>query len=152
MVMVTTKLNRHSASGANAGFSYQFERALHWLAKSPAGFVVGVETDDDVATHGPDGSKMLEQDKHSIRDHAEPFGNRSKDLWNTLAIWVEALDAGDVSAETTSFLMVTNKALPDCIAGQIGLAQTKAQIDACIIPTIVWLICLKWGGIQGSKN
>jgi hypothetical protein len=85
-------LNQHSAPGSNAGFSYQFERALFWLAQSPAGFVIGVETDDDVAVRGTDGSQLLEQDKHSIRDNVKPFGDRSKDLWNTLAIWIEALD------------------------------------------------------------
>src|SRR3990172_3569811 len=104
-------LTSHSAPGANAGFSYQFERALYWLAQGPAGSVVGVETDDDVAVRGAAASQLLEQDKHSIREDAEPFGDRSKDLWNTLAIWIEALDTKEV-ADTTRFLMVTNKVLP----------------------------------------
>jgi hypothetical protein len=125
-------LNHHSAPGSNAGFSYQFERALFWLAKSPAGFVIGVETDDDVAIRGKDGSQLLEQDKHSIQDNAKPFGDRSKDLWNTLATWVEALDAGEVEVETTRFLMVTNKVLPECIARNISLAKSEAQVTACI--------------------
>lgn len=107
-------LTDHSAPGANAGFSYQFERALHWLAQSPAGFVIGVETDDDVAVRGTDGSHVLEQDKHSIREESEPFGNRSKDLWNTLAIWIDALDAGQVTTHGAVFLLVTNKVLPEC--------------------------------------
>ncbi|TWJ19706.1 hypothetical protein JN12_01507 [Geobacter argillaceus] len=125
-------LNQHSAPGSNAGFSYQFERALFWLAQSPAGFVVGVETDDDVAVRGTDGSQLLEQDKHSIRDNVKPFGDRSKDLWNTLAIWIEALNTGEVAAETVRFLMVTNKVLPDCIARKISLAETEEQVTACI--------------------
>lgn len=41
-------LSKHSAPGANAGFNYQFERGLYWLAQSPAGSVIGIETDDDV--------------------------------------------------------------------------------------------------------
>lgn len=125
-------LNQHSAPGSNAGFSFQFERALFWLAQNPAGFVVGVETDDDVAIRGNDGSQLLEQDKHSIRDNIKPFGDRSKDLWNTLATWIDALDAGEVAAETTRFLMVTNKALPDCIARKISLAESEDQVAACI--------------------
>jgi hypothetical protein len=124
--------NKHSAPGPNAGFSYQFERALFWLAQSPAGFVIGVETDDDVAVRGTDSSQILEQDKHSIRENAKPFGDRSKDLWNTLSIWIEALDAGEVTAETTRFLMVTNKALPECIARNISLAKSEAEVTACI--------------------
>jgi hypothetical protein len=124
-------LTNHSAPGASAGFSYQFERALFWLAQSPAGSVVGVETDDDVAVHGADASQLLEQDKHSIRKNAEPFGDRSKDLWNTLAVWIEALDTKEV-AGTTRFLMVTNKVLPECVAQQIGRAESEEEITACV--------------------
>ena len=125
-------LKHHSAPGPNAGFIYQLERALFWLAQSPSGFIIGVETNDDVAISGSDGSQLLEQDKHSIRDTAKPFGDRSKDLWNTLATWVEALNSGEVAAETTRFLMVTNKVLPNCIARNISLAESKEQITACI--------------------
>src|SRR5712692_10136418 len=103
-------LTRHSAPGAVAGFTYQFERALYWLAQSPAGAVIGIETDDDVAVRSANAS-LFEQDKHSIRDDAQPFGDRSKDLWNTLAIWLDAIDARQVTIETTVFLMVTNKLL-----------------------------------------
>lgn len=122
----------HSAPGSNAGFSYQFERALYWLAQSPAGAIIGIETDDDVAVRGADGSRLLEQDKHSILEDAKPFGDRSKDLWNTLAIWIEALDSKEVAADTTHFLMVTNKALPQCIARQIGAAKTESEVTACV--------------------
>jgi len=124
--------NKHSAPGPNAGFGYQFERALYWLALSPAGYLVGIETCDDVAVQGPDGSQVLEQDKHSIREDAEPFGDRSKDLWNTLATWIDALDDGTVSAEKTVFLMVTNKVLQNCIAQRIGNAETEAEIEGCV--------------------
>ena len=122
----------HSAPGSNAGFSYQFERALYWLAQSPAGAVIGIETDDDVSVRGTDGSRLLEQDKHSILEDAEPFGDRSKDLWNTLAIWIEALDSNEVRADTTHFLMVTNKALSECVAKQIGRAIAESEATACI--------------------
>ena len=125
-------LSDHSAPGTNAAFSYQFERAMYWLAKSPAGFVIGVETDDDVAVRGTDASELLEQDKHSVSETGEPFGDRSKDLWNTLAIWVEALDNKEV-ADTTCFLMVTNKLLPECIAKKIGHASSEEEITACVV-------------------
>jgi hypothetical protein len=125
-------LSDHSAPGSNAGFSFQFERALYWLSKSSAGSVVGIETDDDVAVRESDATQVLEQDKHSIQKDTEPFGDRSKDLWNTLAIWADALDSGEVIAGTTLFLMVTNKVLPDCLAKRIGRAKTEPEIDACI--------------------
>jgi hypothetical protein len=122
----------HSASGSTAGFSFQFERALYWLARSSTGSVVGIETNDDVAVRGADSKQILEQDKHSIQENAEPFGNRSKDLWNTLGIWIEALNSGEVAAETTRFMMVTNKTLRECIAKKIGRAKSDEEIDECV--------------------
>ena len=123
--------NPHSAAGTAAGFDYQFERGLHWLAQSPAGAVIGIETDDDVAARTPSES-LFEQDKHSNHDKGKPFGDRSNDLWNTLAIWLDAIEKKDVPIETTRFLMVTNKTLPDCIFKQIGKAVTEGEITACI--------------------
>jgi hypothetical protein len=125
-------LSDHSAPGSNAGFSFQFERALFWLAQCPAGAAVGVETADDVAIRGPHGEQALEQDKHSISEKGEPFGNRSRDLWNTLATWVSAVDGNEIDAGSTRFLMVTNKVLPDCIALQIGRAARPEEVRACI--------------------
>lgn len=123
-------LSSHSAPGTSAAFSYQFERALYWLARSPAGFLVGIETHDDVAIQGLDASLQLEQDKHSVSD-GKPFGDRSKGLWNTLATWIDALHKQEVP-DGTHFLMVTNKTLPECIARQISNAKTDADIDACL--------------------
>lgn len=126
-------LQLHSAAGSNAGFVYQFERALYWLAKSPAASVIGIETDDDVTVRGPNSATVLEQDKHSIQKDSTPFGDRSKDLWNTLSIWVEALTAKEVEPDRVRFLMVTNKQLPDCLAKRIGRARTSPEIETCIL-------------------
>jgi len=125
-------LDDHSAPGSSAGFSYQFERALYWLSRSTSGFIIGIETSDDVAILSPDNSLLLEQDKHSIQKDGQPFGNRSKDLWNTLNIWVDALSSGEVSRNSTRFLMVTNKLIPDCIVKEIGRASSDPDIESCI--------------------
>ena len=121
----------HSAPAPAAGFAYQFERALYWLARSTAGAVVGIEADDDVSVRSG-ATSLFEQDKHSIAEGAEPFGDRSKDLWNTLGIWLDALEEGRVEAETTRFLMVTNKALPECLAKAIGMAASPEEAKECI--------------------
>ncbi|HEX3104348.1 MAG TPA: ABC-three component system protein [Terriglobales bacterium] len=123
---------RHSAPGANAGFTFQFERAFYWLAQSPAGAVVGIETDDDVAITYADQRKILEQDKNSIRPDGQPFGDRSKDLWNTLAIWLDAIETGQITLRTTLFMMVTNKVLPACIAKSINDVKDEAAAGLCI--------------------
>jgi hypothetical protein len=125
-------LSQHAAPGANAGYTFQFERALFWLASSPAGFVIGIETDDDVSVQGADGSRVLEQDKHSIRDDSNPFADRSKGLWNTLATWLQALDDGEVRADNTRFLMVTNRTVSDCIARRIHSASSEEDCSVCI--------------------
>ena len=121
----------HSAPGPSAGYGYQIERALYWLARAPAGASVGIETDDDVAIRNGAAS-LLEQDKHSIADGAEPFGDRSKDLWNTLNIWLNAIEESRVEAETTRFLMVTNKELPEGLAKLISAATSAEAAGECI--------------------
>jgi hypothetical protein len=125
-------LSDHSAPGTAAAFSYQFERALLWLARSPAETVVGIETNDDVAVLHPEGNQTLEQDKHSIQQASKPYGDRSHDLWNTLSIWLTAVEEKEVCTEKTKFVLVTNKTLPECIATQIGRAKTQPEIDECV--------------------
>lgn len=122
----------HSAAGAAAGFGYQFERALYWLASTPAGAVVGIETTDDVVVLLKNGERLNEQDKHSIQEDGAPFGDRSRDLWNTLRIWLDAIEGGEIPLGQTRFLMVTNKLLPNCIARQISSAMTDADATACV--------------------
>jgi len=123
-------LKDHSAAGSAAGFVYQFERALLWLSQCPSGSRVGIETADDVALVTAEGLYLSEQDKHTIAN-AKPYGDRSRDLWNTMAIWVDALHSGELRAQT-AFRLVTNAVLQDCIAKDIGQAASEAQIDACI--------------------
>lgn len=122
----------HSAPGAAAGFAYQFERALYWLASSAAGAVVGIETTDDVVVLLKNGQLLTEQDKHSLQEHSAPFADRSRDLWNTLRIWLDAIETGEISVERTCFFLVTNKVLPHGIARQISDAKDADDATACI--------------------
>lgn len=112
-------LAKHTAAGQAAGYLYEPERALYWLAKSPAGSIVGVETEDDVVVHLIGGGTIHEQQKHSIDSQRFPFGDTSKDLWNTFAIWLSAISAGEVTASKTQFYLTTNKVLPDCIVRRL---------------------------------
>lgn len=121
----------HSVPGTIAGFDYQFDRALYWLAVSSAGALVGIETDDDVAVRNADSTTLLEQDKHSIKgNHA--FHDTSKALWNTLGIWLAALEDGTAPSETTRFVMVTNTLLPPCLAKEIGSASDDTSVAVCV--------------------
>ena len=51
-------LRRHSASAPAAGYDFQFQRALLELINAKNGDVVGIETLDDVAIVGVDGTKI----------------------------------------------------------------------------------------------
>lgn len=122
----------HAAPGSAAAFAFQFERALHWLAKSPSGSMVGIEADDDVSVRGPHGQTTLEQDKHSVQPNSHPFGDRSKDLWNTLATWVEAVHSGELDPTKIRLMLVTNKTVLPGIAHQIHAATSSSAADACV--------------------
>ena len=97
-------MTSHTAPGQAAGYMFQPERALYWLATSPA-LTVGIETEDDVVVHLQNGSSVREQDKSTISGRV-PFGDRSKDLWNTLGIWVDAASAKQIDLETCLLLLV----------------------------------------------
>jgi hypothetical protein len=130
-------LQDHSAPGTSAAFDFQFERALSWLARSPSGSMIGIETDDDVVVRSASGENVFEQDKHSILAGAKPFGDRSKDLWNTLATWVNAVQTGEIQVKSSRFFMVTNKILSECIATKIGLAKSERDVEDCVAALIV---------------
>jgi len=125
-------LEEHSVPASNAGFNYQFERAMLWLAQSPAGTLVGIETLDDVAIKGPDGEIHLEQNKLSFQENANVFGDRSKNLWNTITTWLKAIKNGEVGLSKTNFLLVSNKKCDSSLVLNISNAQTLDEGYACV--------------------
>ena len=100
--------NSHSAAGQMAGYLFQPERALYHLATSSRGSVVGIETLDDIAVVSKDGSIKLEQAKHYVSGK-EPLTDRSKELWNSLKIWLDGIQQEEIDPEKTEFFLVTNK-------------------------------------------
>ncbi len=117
----------HTVPGSQAGSMFQPVRALHWLATAPRGATVGVETEDDVTVlleSGGKTRKIREQDKTSTQDKSLPYGDKSESLWNTLAIWVNAVKSGEVELEFTQFFLVTNK---DIRANGLALQMSKAD-------------------------
>lgn len=121
----------HVAPGPAAGYFFQVERILYWLATCPSESKVGIETEDDVVTKLRNGETIREQDKHSTTKNI-PFGNRSYDLWNTLYIWTSAIKRQDIKSDSTRFFMVTNKILdPRSLAQQISSAEKEEEIIKC---------------------
>lgn len=126
--------SKHSAAGSNAGYSFQFYRALYWLSKATPGELVGIETDDDIVVGKKDDILVFEQDKHSIANrNINPIGDTSKALWNTLGIWLDLVSSTDVSLEKCRFLIVTNKHVPKkCLIKKISSARSTEDYSTCL--------------------
>jgi hypothetical protein len=113
---------------------FQLERALFRLAEASVDDLVGVETDDDVAVRQADGGGISEQDKLSFQTSGHPFQDRSKGLWNSLLIWLEAAQTGTPFHQRAHLSLVTTRDVPrSALAARIGaLDKTEAEIKACI--------------------
>lgn len=128
--MNTTK---HTASGQAAGYLFQPDRALFWLAHSPKGSVIGIETADDVTVVSESGEVIIrEQDKNSIQENGKPIKDRSNDLWNTLYIWTKGLERNEFSVDKARLFFATNKAIPDD-----SLVRKIANTDAATIDSLI---------------
>lgn len=119
--------DKHTAPGSAAGFTYQFGRALLWLAKGNGEFMVCIENLDDVSVEMTDGSTLLEQDKYSIQETGYPISDRSVALWKTLSLWSDVLME---AKKQYKFLLVTNRPVPaNSIIRRISDAETEDQIS-----------------------
>lgn len=129
---------KHAAPGQAAGYLFQPERALHWLAMADADAVVGIETDDDIAVAVQSGVTQREQLKHTTSG-STPFGDRSKDLWNTLAIWLDAAANTEFEVEKCALILTTNVSLTDCFVTRLikcngGPRKIKKCLDGLLEP------------------
>ena len=131
--------NQFSATNSALGYLYQVRCALLWslkkLSTEPV-FDVSIETLDDVAFETAGAPQELLQTKLHKKRGAN-LTNASPDLWKTLRLWIAALDAGQVTSKTMFYLVTTENALADSIAGNlknfgrdIGAALQKLQQTA----------------------
>lgn len=125
----------HTATGQMAGYLFQPDRALVVLCSCKNNEAVSIELVDDVATVDKSGNVIYrEQDKSSIQQNGKPFKNRSKDLWNTLKIWIDDIKNGTLNIDSTKLVCVTNKKLDDdFILKKISAAKTKEEIASAIL-------------------
>ena len=91
-----------------AGYLFQCRlallRGLQMVKKKPNGHV-SIEKFDDVAFEDDDLSKCLIQAKHSI--HPKSLDDMSVDLWKSLKIWMDQLEAGTITFSETKFVLIT---------------------------------------------
>jgi hypothetical protein len=121
----------HTAVGQLAGYIFQPDRALVLLCSCSTKESVSIELVDDVTIIDELGNiTYSEQEKHSVQANGQPFKDRSKDLWNTLMIWIKGVKAGYINLETTKLACVTNKTLDsNSIVVQLANATDSEEVD-----------------------
>jgi len=100
----------HSAEASALGFYYQtFFALLTLLERNTDDAAIAVEQVDDVVL-AADGQTLLFQLKHSIRATPPPITLKSRTLWNTLKVWIDALPR--LTLSETTFHLVAVAGIP----------------------------------------
>ena len=103
----------HAAEGSALGFWYQaFYALLTLVSLTTDDAAVGIEQLDDVELRA-DGQKLLFQLKHSISANPPAITIKSRSLWRTMKVWIDALPTLNL-AETTLHLVAVGKIPQDC--------------------------------------
>lgn len=104
------------------GYLYQVRVALLWaIRKSRVGdFSVSLETLDDVSFETAGDPIAVLQTKHSL-NAASTLGDLSPELWKTLRVWLVGLQAGEVPAAASRFLISTAGASPGTACAAMGI-------------------------------
>lgn len=116
------------------GYLFQVERAVFWLSELKSGGFVGIECGDDlvIKTNVKNGIKFYEQDKSSI-SKSLPFSDLSKDLWNTLNIWLEKISDEALDLDNSHFFMVSNRKIPNTrLVWKINKAESEEEVTLCL--------------------
>ena len=103
--MGVQNINGHTAEGAALGFYYQSLYALLALQRLPHDdAAVILERLDDVELE-VEGGRLLNQLKHSISENPPKVTLASRQLWDTLKVWMDTLPHIEITA--TQFRLVT---------------------------------------------
>ncbi|MDD1963757.1 hypothetical protein NPS29_00330 [Pseudomonas putida] len=121
------------ASASAAGYGYQYERALYRIFTAPAAQTrFGVETADDVEeiSHTSSGTtRVSEQAKLSVQPRKNPLQDSSKNLWNTLRIWLRGMAESRQRFDHLEYLLVTNRLLKKgTLAMQLSDAASNEDV------------------------
>jgi hypothetical protein len=125
-----TVSEQHSAGPSFAGFAFQLDRAIQWLAEAKLGDQVGIESLDDVVLQSKDGSLHIEQDKLSFVRN--PVTDHSANLWKTLGIWIELIESGECEVTNCQFYLVTNQPVKSGIAAMLCEAPENRDNKALV--------------------
>ncbi len=124
----------HTAAGQMAGYLFQPDRALVILCGCNTKEFVSIELVDDLAIiDAYRNVSYREQAKNTIQSSGQTFGNRSKDLWNTLDIWCSAVKNGQLSIDKTKLICVTNVELNEqLVINKLANANSDVELKKAI--------------------
>jgi hypothetical protein len=133
---------KHTAEGPLAGYLFQIDRALYLLCTEKYGNVISIELIDDVAVTDENNVIILrEQDKNSIVQSNFAFKDRSKDLWQTLHIWIKDTLSGNIDLTKVRLVCATNKTCKtDSILKKISAITSKETLNNEDIDKIIELL------------
>lgn len=100
--------SRFEASASALGYAYQFRYALFRALEQRRfglNWSIAIEAADDVELTVHEGQIELRQLK--LRQKGTTLGNADTDLWKTIRIWAEALEAGKIDLTTHKLYLVT---------------------------------------------
>ena len=122
--------NQFSAADSALGYLYQVRCALLWslqrLPNEPV-FEASIETLDDVTFESAGVPQELLQTKLH-KNRGANLTDASPDLWKTLRIWIAALDSGQITSETILYLVTTENASSDTIAGNLKTKDRDSEV------------------------
>jgi hypothetical protein len=113
--MVDPPLSGHGAAASALGYAYQAEAALVELvrrAKVEPATKLTIEKYDDVAFEADGRPRELLQSKHHIEGVGD-LTDRSRDLWRTIKVWIDSVEAGDAVLPGATFSLLTTATAPD---------------------------------------
>ncbi len=132
---MSTNPTFHSAEGQMLGYLYQIERALFWLSVCEKDGIVSIEMEDDVVVKLQNGESIetiFEQDKSTLKA-SNPYGNKSKNLWKTLIIWLDLLTIHSYDISSSRFILATTKPVSKvCLARKMSNCNDEKEAQAIL--------------------
>lgn len=125
--------NIHTAEDAALGFYYQTYFAfLTLLQQTGDDAGVGIERLDDVELK-VDGHLLLYQLKHSIKMVPPPITMKSRALWRTLKVWIDALVHVELAQTTMQLVVIGSLGAASPLKALLDLEADRDNLAAALI-------------------
>jgi len=132
--------------GQYLGYSLQTTRCLaHLLNVKGMSNYVSLEVFEDVGVEDSEGNRIAEQNKSALESN--PVSDRAVGFWKTFYNWINAIEAGELDPEKTTFIIHVAQNKRTNIAKKFSAATTVEAAEAALNEAIVTL----WGASPNYK-